>query len=77
MVSKVHSALEGSVRHISEVLWQADHLGTLLSAVLDQPRASFEILFCVLRGTELNDANNAFEGVLLRRERMLIVCDPI
>jgi len=40
--------------HVSKVLRQTHHLGTLVSAFLDQPRAGFEILLNVISGTKLD-----------------------
>jgi len=54
--------------HVSKMLRQTYHLGTLVSAFFDQPRASFEILLDVIGGAKLDQAHDAFEIILLRRE---------
>ena len=63
--------------HAGEVFGQANHLSALVSTLLDETRAPRKVLFNVPGGTELHQTHNAFEIVLLGRERMLVVCNSV
>ena len=58
--------MEGGVAHVGEVLRQADHLGALVSTLLDQARTRFVVAVGVLGRTELHQAYDTFESVLFR-----------
>ena len=55
------------VGDVGKVLWQADHLGTFLCTLFDQPGASLKVLIHIIRCAELDKADYRSEVVLLRR----------
>ena len=63
--------------HIGKVLWQAHHLAALVSTLLHIVGHLHIILFVVLVGRELDQTYDGLEAVLLGRQRVLIISNPV